>query len=300
MLKLSVGDTRDTELTTVRPSLVGVVVQKRNRRFMVVTFGTRLGKMDIVLWSQDLRRKSSHLNRKIKVHSKYVAGVTEMKYRILREAPEFSPYENLMALKFFWVDKVENDRDVINMAKYQKIVVVEVDEMHWRARQVQDLSKITEGMFSARRIDSFFFVDKETLGMVMNGRLLLIDWKRVEIKRLIELVGLPQVLDDNVWYEGCFDYWYDTKKKTVSFRVGASTLTEFGRNREALFFISNLSFLRPWFTHSGYFSLSDYGEPKGVINAQTGDYRDSGMSEVSRLLDNKEIELMTQEDRINL
>ena len=147
--------------------------------------------------------------------------VSEVYLRSSFPTEEVYPFDNLIAMKSMWVDRNHNERTVLNMAKFQRIVVVEIDEEAGEVKEITDLSEITEGMFSASKIDSLFFLDKETLGVVMSGRLLMIDWKAVEIRRCIEIEGLPQVRDEARWALGCFNYWYDREKERVMFRAGA-------------------------------------------------------------------------------
>ena len=97
---------------------------KRKTKFVLMT---QIG-CQIALWCQD-QKNSYALKKKINLDlSRFSKVVTEQRFRYLANFSEFSPFENLLAVKLMWIDCVDHRRDVINMSKFHTIGVFEVDE----------------------------------------------------------------------------------------------------------------------------------------------------------------------------
>ena len=153
---------------------------------------------------------------------KFNSKVGERRDRKLLRQKEYAFLDNLIAVKQTWVDLADYDRDVLNETKYQQVLVVKVAERDFEARVVKSLDKITEGMFSALRIDHFFFVDNDTLALIMDSKIYLVNWKRSSVKRCIEIADLyAPLLANGVKREECFtSYWYDRARGMIRFSVG--------------------------------------------------------------------------------
>ena len=180
---------------------------------------------------------SGVIDMKVKVNLNYTSEIVEIWSKLFLSNVGLNVFKNFVAMKFVWIDKISYDRVYPNMSKFHTIVIVEVDLEKKEAKQVSNLSKITEEMFSSLRIDSFFFIDRDTLGIVMNHIVLVVDWERVEVVRCIEVAGLPLPQDRNQASEykvyslpqnrllGLnFEYkvfaWYDRKTDAIFFKVG--------------------------------------------------------------------------------
>ena len=134
----SVGLDQRTEFL----SLIGMRIrmQRKKLSFMMMT----KMKSVIRLWTQSEARVYS-LNSKIALNPRRVLRVTENQFRNLSNFVEFCPFDHLLAVKLFYVDKDDHMREVMNMAKFQTIAIFEVDEEYRRGKIVGDLSKIIEG-----------------------------------------------------------------------------------------------------------------------------------------------------------
>ena len=161
---------------------------------------------------------------------KYFEEVDELLDRKLLERRECAVYENLVAVKYIWIDRENYEREYINKTKYQFIVIYEIDLnkkgfLAMKAKPVKCLRSITEKVFSAYRIDSFFFVDSDTLAMIMEAKIYLVDWKQKRVKKCIEIADLyAPLLQKGVEEKSIFaSYWYDRIRGMVKFSVGTFT-----------------------------------------------------------------------------
>ena len=149
-------------------------------------------------------------------------GVPEKVDRNFFQHQEYALFGDLIAVKYMWVDKDNYDRIYTNKAKYQFIVVYQIEEFNFTLKCVKCLKKITEGMFSAYRIDSFFFLDQDTLAMIMDAKVYLVDWKKVKVRQCVEISGLyTPLLSKGVKREQIFaSYLYDRVRGVIKFSVG--------------------------------------------------------------------------------
>ena len=173
---------------------------------------------------------------------------------------EINVFENLIAIKYIWVDQDDYDRDYINEAKYQFICVYKVGEADFRIRFGQNLKRITEGMFSAYRIDSFFFLNRKTLAMIMDAKVYLIDWQNQAVKKCVQIADLyAPLLSKGVKLNKCFaSYWYDRKRGIVKFCVGTiSGGLSYGEN-DINSYITDLNLIDVKYYYSGWFTESKF------------------------------------------
>ena len=198
-------------------SRIELVMFDQTQRFSLISISYYW--QNFFLWIAS-NKNSSMIDTKIKLDLDYRKEIPEREYCKYLKASKISVFGSLIALKCFWVDKEYFDRDCPNMSKFHTIVIIEVDLQKKEAKQVSNLSKITEGMFSSLRIDSFFFIDRYTLGIVMNHIVLVVDWKEVEVVRCIEVAGLTLPGDHLRGSLYRIHSWYDRKMKAIFFKVG--------------------------------------------------------------------------------
>ena len=274
-LKMKGPDDNDACLRLRCFSILGVWIWGgKRRRFMVLT----VDGSEVSIW-REANVGSMILNKEIGVETSYDLSIPEMSYRELGDVCRVVFYDNLIALMFMWVDDEQYDRDVINMAKFQTIVIVEVNERERSVKEIRNLSKITEGMFSSWRIDSFFFIDKHTLAVIMKGRVLIVDWKKVEIKRCIKLVGLPGIKEGDDWFRTSLIYWSDTNNEVVLFRAGMNNGNYF---EDGWTYFSSITNSKHYFTYSGYFTLGELNESPIIRPRERHQYQK--IPEASRLI----------------
>ena len=235
----------------------------------------------LLLWTQ-VHDQFNRMSPNSIVEWEYIAGIKEKRYRYFDRFFGAVPFENLIAMKALWIDDRQYNRDIINMAKFQTIVIIEVNERERSAKEISNLSKITEAKFSSWRIDSFFFIDRHTLAVIMNGRLLMVDWKKVEIKRCIKLVGLPEMKEGDDWFRTSLIYWYDTNNEMVLFRAG---VIERKFREDWQIYNSSPSFFKTNYIVSGYFSLHNKSKNQAIDRRDTSFFSEPEPEEqTSRIL----------------
>ena len=160
-------------------------------------------------------------------------------------------FEDLMATKYLFYDIKDNDRAYINHCKYQKIVVNKIESTPLRGSQLSCIDGITEGVFSSCRIDFFCFVDKETLALIADQKVCLVDWKKSTIKRSFELKGLySPLLNAGIAKEMIIaKFWYNRICERVHFCLGVS----FGGRKDIKRFITDFSLISVNYALSGSF-----------------------------------------------
>ena len=240
----------------------------------------------LLLWTQ-LNDRSFKLVASEIFDSKHNFRVKEKRYRELGQICDATPFENLVALKAVWIDNKDYKRDIINMVKFQTILILEVNERERTTKEINNLSKITEGMFSCWKIDSFFFIDRQTLAVIIEARVLVVDWEREQVQRCICLLGLPRIKHHDDWFRASFSYWYDRETKMVFFRAGVNNGNYF---EDGWTYFSSIGDSKIRFTHSGYFSIGNREESVLLSLQEIIGYQE--IAETSRsIIDEKTIEL---------
>ena len=203
---------------------------------------------------------------------KYFFEVSEKSDRVLLPHQEYAFFGNLIAVKYIWIDKDNYGRIYSNKAKYQTVLIYRVDESNFSINCVKSLRKITEGMFSAFKIDSFFFLDGETLAMVMDAKVYLIDWKGLKVKQCVEIAGLyTPLLSQGVKREECFaSYWYDRKSGVVKFSVGTFDGGLKHGKEDINRYLTNQNRVNVKYYYSGWFSDLALSEPEVTQSPSQG------------------------------
>ena len=220
----------------------------------------------IDLYFADYLREGCHT--KVEGVEKFNSRVKERSERELLRQKEYAFFDNLMAVKQTWVDLAGYDRDVLNEAKYHQVLIVKVGERDFEARVVKSLDKITEGMFSALRIDHFFFVDKDTLALIMDSKIYLVNWKRSSVKRCIEIADLYSPMRyHGVRREKCFtSYWHDRVRGMIRFSVGTFKGGISYGNKDINRYLTDLDKIDVSYYYSGWFLDSEIIQNKILGN----------------------------------
>ena len=201
-------------------------------------------------------------------------SVRDKEHRRLGGEEVSSFYENLMATKFIWVDKEFYNRDYENECKYQLIYIREINHKEEAIVNLKSLESITEGMFSAYRVDSFFFTDRETLALFMEIKLYLVAWRNSEVLRCVDIRKLyGPLLDAGFGMETAFlTCWHDRRKGIVRFCVGVQSEWVLGREDCAERYLDNENSEEARYLYRGWFSdeilYSDSGMDYFVGNEQ--------------------------------
>ena len=179
------------------------------------------------LWTAKYRQNESRLTTS--TEKKFFKEVDEEVDRRLLGRKECAVFQDLVAVKFIWVDQEDYEREYINKSKYQFILIYKIDENESHdglcVKTAGCLATVTEKVLSAYKIDYFFFVDRDTLAMIMQAKIYLVDWKQDKVKKCIEIVDLyTPLLKKGVEEQSIFaSYWYDRARRLVKFSVGTIT-----------------------------------------------------------------------------
>ena len=172
--------------------------------------------------------------------------------RCLSNGMESTYFDEYMATKYFYHDETDYERKFVNDCKYQTILVTRIDLSQKIAHQMERLNRITEGMFSSRKIDFFFFVDKKTLALVILDKIYLVDWKNVAITRCFDLKGLHSLLlNAGIKYTDIFtSYWYDRVRGMIHFALG---VVSGGGQKDVKYFMTDIDKVSVNYLLSGEF-----------------------------------------------
>ena len=168
---------------------------------------------------------SFSVNRNQFVHAKsisrYFERVESLPERMPRSA-EYSYFDDLVAIKYMWVDRVDLKREFIHEEKYQLVLISQID---LETETVRDVGCIDEGSFrmiATQKLDTFFFNTREILAMVLRGVIYLVDWKASEVKRAFKIEDLySPLLRKGIRHDKIYtDFYYDRRRGRLQFIVG--------------------------------------------------------------------------------
>ena len=242
-----------------------LVFLRPQNRPLLLTFSDQNIFIESCLYNNTSKRATLYQSQKMK------ELITERNERKLLEGRDVDIFDNLVAVKYLWVDRADYDRDLINEAKYQFISIYEIREDGGRIKEAKNLRKITEDVFSAYRIDSFFFLDKSTLAMIMDAKVFLIDWRQATITTSFEIADLYSPLVKNgIEKEKLFaSYWYKKSGGVVRFSVGIFQGGVHYGKKDINRYITNLDLVDVHYYYSGWFAVKELAEG-GMDTTWTG------------------------------
>ena len=105
-------------------------------------------------------------------------------------------------------------------------MIYEVDESDYHLKMVGCLDEITEGRFWRERIDSLFFINRDTIAVTISTKIYLIEWREGRILKCVQIEGLHRpLLSKGVRKGDCFTtFWYNRRTGIIRFSVGALTV----------------------------------------------------------------------------
>ena len=143
---------------------------------------------------------------------------------------ECAYFDNLIAIKYTWLDRDDFKRLLLSEQKYQMILIVKAN---FRTKRIEHVGRIDENTFRpllADKLDSFFFVERDLLAMIIIGVVNVVDWRTSEIVRKFEIKDLySPIMRAGIRHEKIFTkFWYDRRERKLKFLVGKFSR----RNRE--------------------------------------------------------------------
>ena len=193
--------------------------------------------------------------------------------RVLAEK-RFCLYDDLIAVLYVYIDQVDLDKDHPDETKFQNIYIAKISSRRDirnapaskeylfyeivtdRCQFVTSLEKVTEGVFSACKIDKIFFFDSKHLCMILRDRIALVDWSAKTVRKLFEIDNLFRYCGaDPVVIKKYFaQWWYIPTDGRIYFYLGRRYEEEWARDRDPNRFLQLPGKTRVRFHIPGYIS----------------------------------------------
>ena len=212
----------------LKPKLLDIFISPAGPVGLIYSYKNELFKIDLRKEADCLDVSASDTVESVSMQSpelitgiedeNQVKGVVEIysEFSLLHKSKKLKLVRNtffgdLMATFYVYVDEEFLDRDFINQAKFQNVIIYRVEKRSSSgfggldgggqyeggvdkdgkgSKRLASLDKITEGLFSSWKIDEVFFVTRNHLSLIMGDRIALVDWKRQEVLKILEIPSL--------------------------------------------------------------------------------------------------------------